>query len=76
MSRLRWKCRRGMLELDLLLQGFLDDGYDELDEAGRAEFEALLALPDQELFELLLAGEGELVEAIRNKLTLGEAKKH
>ncbi len=75
MSRLHWKCRRGMLELDLLLRGFLDSGYGELDEAGKAEFEALLELPDQELFELLLEGEGRLVEAIRNKFTLGAAKK-
>ncbi len=82
MSRLRWKCRRGMLELDLLLQGFLDEGYAELDEHGRAAFEALLALPDQTLFELLVSGapsndeaQAALIGRIRNKFPLGEAKK-
>ncbi|MGH8753044.1 MAG: succinate dehydrogenase assembly factor 2, partial [Burkholderiales bacterium] len=27
MNRLRWNCRRGMLELDLVLTGFLDKHY-------------------------------------------------
>ncbi len=76
MSRLHWKCRRGMLELDLLLQGFLDNGYESLDAAGREAFERLLELPDQALFERLLGGEGELVETIRDKFTLGETKKY
>ena len=57
MSRLRWRCRRGMLELDLLLQGFLDNGYAELDEAQQQRFVDLLELPNQELFESLLSAE-------------------
>ncbi len=44
--RLRWQCRRGMLELDLLLAGFLDDGYERLDATGRARFAELLGYPD------------------------------
>jgi antitoxin CptB len=54
-SRLRWRCRRGMLELDLLLQPFLENGYGELDESEQKLFLALLELPDQELFENLMA---------------------
>jgi len=54
LSRLRWRCRRGMLELDLLLQPFLDSGYEELDEAEQGLFLQLLELPDQELFEQLM----------------------
>lgn len=54
MARLRWRCRRGMLELDLLLQGFLDNGYVELDEAQQNIFNRLLELPDQTLSEYLL----------------------
>lgn len=52
--RLHWRCRRGMLELDLLLQGFLDSGYDRLDERRRAGFVELLEYPDQMLLEYLL----------------------
>ena len=52
-ARLYWRCRRGMLELDLLLQGFLARGYERLSEPARAAFEALLRMPDNDLLELL-----------------------
>ncbi len=54
MERLRWRCRRGMLELDLLLQGFLDRGYSQLDDVQKRLFVSLLELPDQTLIEYLL----------------------
>lgn len=53
-NRLAWRCRRGMLELDLLLEGFLAQGYDELNTSEQADFGRLLELPDQELLEALL----------------------
>lgn len=56
-SRLQWRCRRGMLELDLLLQGFLDHGYDALSEAQRTRFVQLLELPDQQLLDYLMERE-------------------
>ena len=54
LSRLRWRCRRGMLELDLLLQPFLESGYGDLDETEQGLFLQLLELPDQDLFEQLM----------------------
>lgn len=66
--RLAWRCRRGMLELDILLTDFLQSGYGTLDERQRADFERLLALPDQELLEYLLgmkqATDGDLAHVI------------
>ncbi|MBK1619142.1 hypothetical protein CKO42_12000 [Lamprobacter modestohalophilus] len=53
-QRLRWQCRRGMLELDLLLNRFLDQRYAELDSAGSADFERLLGYQDQILQDWLL----------------------
>ncbi len=44
-----------MLELDLLLQGFLEHGYDTLTEQGREAFQELLSYPDQDLLEYLMA---------------------
>ena len=49
LRRLRWQCRRGMLELDHLFARFLDLGYPSLDEAGRRAFVDLLAHQDQDL---------------------------
>ena len=54
-AQLKWRCRRGMLELDLLLQGFLENGYGTLDSAGRTAFQELLSYPDQDLLEYLMA---------------------
>ena len=54
LSRMRWKCRRGMLELDLLLRDFLDSGYPELDVAGQQLFDRILDYPDAVLLEWLL----------------------
>jgi antitoxin CptB len=54
--RVYWQCRRGMLELDELLQAYFDRRYARVSAEERGSFERLLALPDQELFELLLRG--------------------
>lgn len=54
LTRLRWQCRRGMLELDLLLNGFLDQAWPDLDEGRRQQLEKLLAVEDQVLIDWLL----------------------
>ncbi len=53
--RLRWQCRRGMLELDHLLMPFLDQGYRGLDPQGRADFVTLLAQQDQDLSDWFMS---------------------
>jgi antitoxin CptB len=50
MSRLRWRCRRGMRELDVLLQRYLEQRYACAPKEEQQAFEALLELPDPELF--------------------------
>jgi antitoxin CptB len=45
-SRLRWRCRRGMRELDVLLVGFLERDYPRASLAERQGFERLLEMPD------------------------------
>ena len=54
LARMRWNCRRGMLELDLLLRDFLDNGYRDLDEAGQQLFDRMLDYPDAVLLEWLM----------------------
>jgi antitoxin CptB len=53
MRQLRWRCRRGLLELDLVLQRFLDQGYGELDARDCAIFKRLLETPDNTLLAWL-----------------------
>ena len=56
-SRLRWQCRRGMRELDVLLIDYLDQRYIEAGEREMLAFERLLSLSDPELVAYLLFGE-------------------
>lgn len=51
--RLRWACRRGMLELDVLLGNFLEEAYLALPVNEQIIFEQLLHENDQNLFNWL-----------------------
>ncbi|MDH5387917.1 MAG: succinate dehydrogenase assembly factor 2 [Gammaproteobacteria bacterium] len=53
-SQLRWRCRRGMLELDLLLTAFVEMEYNSLTEQDTLLFFRVLDYQDQTLFDLLL----------------------
>ena len=53
-SRLRWLCRRGMKELDVVLSRYLDGNYANASERDQALFRQLLDMPDPELYNLLL----------------------
>ena len=54
-ERMRWRCRRGMLELDLLLARFLDTQLATLDERQASALDKLLTYPDPDLYEWLMA---------------------
>ena len=71
-ARLRWRCRRGMRELDALLIGFVERCGADFTGAEIAAFEGVLELPDPVLLSYLLgrsaaadAATAELIERIR-----------
>ena len=51
LNRLRWRSRRGMLELDLLLLPFFDEVYRDLPEHQQQAFENLLEQEDPDLLQ-------------------------
>lgn len=51
LARIRWQCRRGMLELDALLSDFVEQHYLALTPPQRNSFHSLLGYPDQMLFD-------------------------
>ena len=53
MARLRWRCRRGMKELDLLLLGYVEREFVAAAPAEQAAFRLLLSMPDPEILALL-----------------------
>ena len=48
-ARLRWQCRRGCKELDLLLNGYLENCYGSATKEDQAYFRHLIKLDDAEL---------------------------
>lgn len=49
-ARLKWACRRGMLELDVLLLPFVEQAFDKLSYEQQETFERLLTSDDPDLF--------------------------
>ncbi|MGB0187444.1 MAG: succinate dehydrogenase assembly factor 2 [Aequoribacter sp.] len=53
-NRMRWAARRGMLELDLLLEPFVDQHYANLSAEDRETFEQFMTCQDQDLYAYLM----------------------
>jgi antitoxin CptB len=69
-SRVRWQCRRGMLELDVLLNQFLDNDYERLSVEQKKVFDNILDYPDQVLYDLLLEKMNTADKAIAEIITM------
>jgi antitoxin CptB len=72
MNRLRWHCRRGRLENDLVLERFLGTYGARLEGGQLAAFQALLDHSDDELWNLVSGRSecddpalGEVVQLLR-----------
>jgi len=65
-NQLRWACRRGMLELDLLLKDFLDNCLDKISDQEKLVFQNLLTESDQTLLGYFMGHEKPEDEEILN----------
>ncbi len=54
MNRLKWRCRRGLLENDLIIERFFRRHESNLTRDQARGLEALMALADNDLLDLLL----------------------
>ena len=74
---MRWAARRGMLELDLMLEPFVTTRYAELDAADRQRFQQLLECEDQDLFAWFLQRQSpedeELASIVSQILTFAKS---
>lgn len=77
-NRMRWAARRGMLELDLLLEPFAATQYARLSESDRQGFQRLMRCEDQDLFAWLLQrgepGDTELADIVQQILKFARTK--
>ncbi|MFA6970451.1 MAG: succinate dehydrogenase assembly factor 2 [Gallionella sp.] len=60
LQRVRWRCRRGLLELDIVLGRFVEAHYGQLTESERQTFEEFLDMPDNPLWDLVSGRQGEV----------------
>lgn len=51
--RLSWRCRRGLLELDIVLQRFSEKHLATLTKSELLAFDSLLDLPDNEFLDVV-----------------------
>ena len=75
LTKLRWQCRRGMRELDVVLERYLQQRYASAPLAEQKAFESLLDLPDPQLFAYLMRRETPAVPEwvdVLSKLTAFE----
>lgn len=56
-SRLKWHCRRGMKELDVMLTRYLEEYYPYAPETEQATFRELLDLSDPLMYAYFLGYE-------------------
>jgi antitoxin CptB len=57
LRRMEWRCRRGMLEMDLLFVDFVSRHLPSLSDAQITALDKLLDLPDNELWNLVSEGD-------------------
>jgi antitoxin CptB len=65
-QKLRWRCRRGMRELDQVFTRYLEHQYPSASAAERDAFARLLELPDPDLFGYLVGRAAPAEEVERN----------
>ncbi len=74
MSKLKWHCRRGVKELDIVLSQYLDNHYANDSKIEKATFKALVALEDPILLAMLMGDiepanleQQKMLEKLRNQ---------
>ena len=66
-DRIYWNCRRGLLELDLVLRRFLEQHFDALNAQQTEAFKELLAYDDNDLLDMVM-GRAEPVNTQINEV--------
>lgn len=80
LARLRWACRRGMLELDVLLLPFVDSCFGELSFEQQELFEDLLTCDDPDLFAWFMGHQecsnpdyANMIELVKQRVPLSNS---
>ena len=67
-NKLRWKSRKGIRELDILLQNYLDTHYSNLDSLDKKLFEEILEIDTNDLLNAI-SGKSSYNEKYKSIIT-------
>lgn len=56
-NKTKWKCRRGLRELDLLFRRYSEDNLESLSQKDFEMFNSILDLEDQPLYDFIFKNE-------------------
>ena len=70
LGRLRWNCRRGMLELDIVLARFMEQNFEQLTPHEVEAFRDMLAYSDPDLWGLIQSNESSVNDNVTKVLLL------
>ena len=77
LARLKWACRRGMLELDVLLLPFVEQAFDDLTFEQQETFERLLTCDDPDLYAWIMGHKScddpalaDMVAKVKNRVSV------
>ncbi len=77
-SRLLWRCRRGIKEMDIILQDFIYNSYDKLNDENKIAFSELLDEQDLDILNWIIGkdkpADDKLINII-NIIRLSRTKK-
>jgi antitoxin CptB len=65
LAKLKWRCRRGIKELDVLLTRYLEQYYEPASLTEQQAFQALLELSDAKLYNYLIKNEKPVETSLR-----------
>ncbi|GJM06197.1 MAG: hypothetical protein DHS20C09_21930 [marine bacterium B5-7] len=69
-SRLLWRCRRGIREMDIVLQDFLNQSYDTLSDTDKNSFAQLLDEADLDILNWIMGKDVPEDDGMKNIITL------
>lgn len=65
LQRVRWRCRRGLLELDIVLGRFVEQHYAALSDAELVIFDEFLDMADNPFWDMVSGKQDDIPEAHR-----------
>ena len=69
-SRLLWRCRRGIREMDIVLQEFLNQSYDTLSDTEKISFSKILNEADLDILNWIMEKDEPENDGVKNIIKL------